>query len=86
MGLTPAELAALKARFAELRELESKIPTDYYLEAFNYAIRDMELPEMTLDNADKWINGENLVKALENPEFAKWYGRNHYQKEYLIQT
>jgi hypothetical protein len=81
MGLTPAELAALKSRFAELRELESKIPTDYYLEAFNYAIRDMELPEITTDIADKWINSENLVKALENPEFAKWYGRNHYQKE-----
>jgi len=81
MGLTPAELSALKSRFAELRELESKIPTDYYLEAFNYAIRDLELPEITTDIADKWINSENLVKALENPEFAKWYGRNHYQKE-----
>lgn len=81
LGLSPAELAALKARFSELRELENKIPTDYYLEAFNYAIRDMELPEITTDNADKWIDSDNLTKALENPEFAKWFGRNHYRKK-----
>lgn len=81
MGLSPAELAALKTRFAELRELESKIPTDYYLDAFNYAIRDMELPEITIDNADSWINSDDLTKALENPEFAKWFGRNHYEKK-----
>jgi len=81
MGLNSTELAALKARFAELRELESKIPTDYYLEAFNYAIRNLELPEIDMDNADKWINSDDLTKALENPEFAKWFGRNHYQKE-----
>jgi hypothetical protein len=81
MGLNTVELALLKSRFAELRELESKVPTDYYLEAFNYAIRDLELPEININNADNWINSNNLTKALENPEFAKWFGRNHYQKE-----
>ena len=82
MGLTPLELQALKSKFKELSEISVKEPTDYYLEAFNYAIRNTGLPEITIENADSWINSDHLTQALaSSKEFAQWFTRNHYEKE-----
>lgn len=82
MGLTPLELQALKSKFKELSEISVKEPTDYYLEAFNYAIRNTGLPEITIENADSWINSDHLTQALaSSKEFAQWFTRNHYEKQ-----
>lgn len=82
MGLTPLELQALKSKFKELSEISIKEPTDYYIEAFNYAIRNTGLPEITVENADAWINSDHLTQALaSSKEFAQWFTRNHYEKQ-----
>jgi len=82
MGLTPLEMQSVKSKFKELSELSVKEPTDYYLEAFNYAIKNLNLPEITIENADEWINSDYLTQALAaDKDFAKWYTRNHYEKQ-----
>jgi len=81
MALTPLELQTLKSKFSELAEISSKQATDYYVEAFNYAIKDLGLPEITAENADRWINSDNLTQALsKSKDFAQWYTRNHIEK------
>jgi hypothetical protein len=81
MALTPLELQTLQSKFRELAEISTKQATDYYIEAFNYAIKDLGLPEITAENADNWINSDNLTQALsKSKEFAQWYTRNHIEK------
>ena len=81
MALTPIELATLRSKFNELAELSSKQATEYYIEAFNYAIRNLGLPEITVENADEWINSDNLTQAMAaSKDFTQWYTRNHYDK------
>ena len=81
MSLTPIELATLRSKFSELAEITTKEATEYYLEAFNYAIRNLGLPEITIDNADEWINSDNLTQAMAaSKDFTQWYTRNHYDK------
>jgi len=82
MGLTELEMQTLNRKFAELAALSVKEPTDYYIEAFNYAIRNTGLPEITADNADIWINSDYLTQALaKDKDFAQWYTRNHIEKQ-----
>jgi LysM repeat protein len=81
MSLTPLELATLRSKFNELAELSTKQATEYYIEAFNYAIRNLGLPEITADNADEWINSDNLTQAMAaSKDFTQWFTRNHYDK------
>ena len=43
---------------------------------------DTEVPHITFENAEKWINSEDLYTAMElNPEFAEWFENNHYKKK-----
>ncbi len=85
MGLTELEMQTLNRKFAELAALSVKEPTDYYIEAFNYAIRNTGLPEITADNADTWINSDYLTQALaKDKEFAQWYTRNHIEKQVYV--
>lgn len=81
MSLTPIELATLRSKFSELAEITTKEATEYYIEAFNYAIRNLGLPELTVDNADEWINSDNLTQAMAaSKDFTQWFTRNHYEK------
>jgi len=82
LGLSEAEFKKLKELFADLRGLTQKTPTEYYYIAFNNMLGDTEVPHITLENADDWINSEDLYTAMElNPEFAEWFENNHYKKK-----
>ena len=85
MGLTELEMQTLNSKFAELAALSVKEPTDYYIEAFNYALRNTGLPEITVENADTWINSDYLTQALaKDKDFAQWYTRNHVEKQIYV--
>jgi LysM repeat protein len=82
LGLSDTEYKKLKDLFADLRGLTIKQPTEYYYVAFNNMLGDTEVEHITFENADDWINSENLYTAIEaNPEFAEWFENNHYKKE-----
>jgi hypothetical protein len=81
-GLSAVEKASLDALWIEYRGLAQKQPTEYYLEAFEYALGGLNVDPITMDNADEWINGPEVIKALaENPKFKNWFLRNHIVKE-----
>lgn len=81
-GLTKLEKDMLNKLWADYRELTEKIPTQYYIEAFEYALGGIEVEPIDIINADDWINGQNLTKAFaENPNFKEWFLKNHYLKE-----
>jgi LysM repeat protein len=82
LGLSDSEFKKLRELFADLRGLTQKQPTEYYYVAFNNMLGDTEVPHITFENADQWINSEDLYTAMElNPEFAEWFENNHYKKK-----
>ena len=80
-GLSPQEMTNLRNLYRRLSELTDLIPTDYYFEAFNTAVNGVDIEEINFENADEWINSNNVVLAkAESERFAEWFDRNHYQK------
>jgi hypothetical protein len=80
-GLSVQEMTNLRNLYRRLSELTDVMPTDYYFEAFNTAVNGVDVEEINFDNADEWINSENVVLAkAESERFAEWFDRNHYQK------
>lgn len=81
-GLPALEMEKLKSLFNTLKDLSSKEPTEYYVEAFNYAIRGLDLEELTVDNADEYINSPKIIQAItKSDDFKNWFKLNHYEKE-----
>jgi hypothetical protein len=83
-GLTKLENSLLYDQYALLDELTKKEATEYYIDAFEYVLGDIEdLEAITIENADDWINNEEfLLKAFAtNSKFETWFNENHYQKE-----
>ncbi len=82
MGLGALEQEQLSTQYKILGALNSKEPTEYYIEAINYVLRGLEMDEVTVDNADDWINSPKLVEAMAKSEdFRNWFLLNHYEKE-----
>ena len=81
-GMDPIAYARLMSLFGEYSDLVVKEPTDYYIEAFNYALGDIEIDAITKETADEFIeNGELLLEAFsKNNDFQTWFKRNHHLK------
>lgn len=91
-GLNEYEKAELNSLFAELRELQRKEPTQYYVDIMNHFISSVdtdgtilnELGTNELDNTnvDKILTPEILEPLFDkSPEFKEWFMKNHMQKE-----
>ena len=80
-GLSDIEISFLRNQFRQLAEMTNTFATDYYVQAFNTALGESDVPEITLDTADDWINGDQVIAAKTgNSRFAEWFDRNHYMK------
>ena len=80
-GLTPLEQARLEGAYAELSDLSSKIPTEYYLDALNFYLEKQGVPPATPETVDEFVNTNDFQKLLEeDKEFAKWFYGNHVTK------
>jgi hypothetical protein len=80
-GLSDIEISYLRNQFRLLGELTNVLPTEYYIDAFNTALGDADVPEITMDTADDWINSDSVVAAKAgNSRFAEWFDKNHYMK------
>jgi hypothetical protein len=80
-GLSTQEMTNLRNLYRRLSELTDVIPTDYYFEAFNTAINGVDAEEINFENADEWINSDNVILAkAESERFSEWFDRNHYEK------
>ena len=64
--------------FSELSELSSKVPTEYYLNAINTRLSKFDVPQVTDESVDSFINSDAFDAILDkDPEFAKWFAMNH---------
>jgi len=82
MGLGALEQELLSTQYRILGDLNSKEPTEYYIEAINYALRGLEMEDITVDNADEWVNSPKLIEAMgKSEDFRNWFLRNHYEKQ-----
>jgi len=92
LGLNKNERAEIAGIFADLRELQSKDPTTYYLNAINHwmdiidseeVYNDLNFNEFDATNIDKLYNKDILDKMFaKSPEFEKWFNNNHIEKNY----
>jgi hypothetical protein len=80
-GLTPLEQARLEGAFAELSELSSKIPTEYYMDALNFHLERMGAAPAMDATVDEYVNSTEFQKLLSaDNELAKWFYGNHITK------
>jgi hypothetical protein len=82
-GMTPEDALLYDNYLNKFFELSSREATDYYFDAFLFAIGDVDVEQITKENADSYINNEELLEKAftENPKFKEWFIKNHYQKE-----
>lgn len=82
LGLDPAEKGYLFAMFNTLKDFQSKIPTEYYIDSFNEQLSKFNIPlEMTVHNSEWFLDEANIGPWLDaNPEFETWFVRHHLYK------
>lgn len=91
-GLDAIQKAELNGLFAELRELQRKEPTQYYLDAINHWLnvlgpenafyKEYAVTEVTPDTVDKLYNAKVLKQLFaDNADFKLWFEKNHITKE-----
>ncbi len=92
LGLTKNERAEITGLFGDLRELQTKDPTTYYVDAINHwmdiidsqeVYDELNFNEFNASNMDKLYNPSVLSKMFaKSPEFEKWFKANHLEKNY----
>jgi hypothetical protein len=93
LGLSKSERAMVIGLFADLKELQSKTPTQYYVDALNHwmdvinskeVYTDLKITEFEVSNADKILDPKILKKLFaKSPEFEAWFNNNHIQKSFF---
>lgn len=84
-GLSEASKKRLFTLFEELKELQSRVPTEYYVDAFNNISQKYSV---TIDNsglvqgeAISILDSPKLQELLQNEDFKDWFELNHIQVE-----
>lgn len=82
-GLSDIAYKRLNKLFQDLSEMQAKLPTDYYVEAFNdiagkYGIT-INLSGLINGTNDDILESPELDKLLENSDFKEWFELNHYK-------
>jgi len=81
-GIDPVAYKLLNGLFSELAGLRNSRPTDYYMNVMNELLKDTKQKDVTLDNADEWINSAEALQAkAESARFSEWFEKNHYIKQ-----
>jgi hypothetical protein len=86
LGMSQEDINRQRDLYNQLSDLTDRKATESYVEAFNFATRDieyasLEIQVMTPSNAEEWINNPDLLNPiLEDKEAAEWFHNNHIQK------
>ena len=84
-GLPESYKKKLAVLFEELKDLQSKIPTDYYVDSFNNLSQKYGV---TLDETGNIVEGDVSTPILDSPklntllkeeDFKDWFYKNHIQ-------
>ena len=89
-GLDEFESAELNGRFAELRELQRKEPTEYYTDIINQHLNRinskeayglLSATELDATNMETLYNPKVLDVLMKDSKFKEWFEKNHISKE-----
>jgi len=87
-GLSKTQKERLFQLFQELKDLQSTLPTEYYVQAFNnlstkYSVVLLETGEVVESDGAivPILESKVLSKLLSNPDFKEWFDLNHIQVE-----
>ena len=81
-GINPQDALDLQEAFKELSNLQTRIPTEYYMETLNYNLSKQNIKELNEDQVDDFINAEEFQEILDSDEnFKKWFSLNHITKQ-----
>jgi hypothetical protein len=84
-NLSPLEQARLEGAYAELSDLSSSLPTEYYLTALNHYLELQGVEVTNQEKADELINSADFKDLLaKDKEFAKWFYANHVSKKRFV--
>lgn len=76
------ENAELTDLFNKLRDLQSKVPTEYYMDVLNNWLSKMNQPQVTNRTVKTILESNNINRLLElNDDFKEWFIKNHIKKE-----
>lgn len=79
--ITDQEFDDLFDAFQDLKELQSKIPTEYYMQIMDEWFSKMNKPLIDKFDIGEFINTEEFNTILEsNEEFKKWFEANHIKR------
>lgn len=81
LGLSEASKNRLFQLFEQLKELQSKVPTEYYVNAFNNISQKYSVSIDELGNSDgeSVLESSKLSKLLKEDDFKEWFNKNHIQ-------
>jgi hypothetical protein len=90
-GLSKTDKERLFKLFAELKNLQSNVPTEYYIQATNnlttkYGVTVLDNGEVIENTASgtkvvPFLESSKLDELLEHKDFKKWFDLNHIQVE-----
>ena len=81
-GLTVAEIATMQSIYSELASLTQKVPTEYYLDALNEHMQRLNLPTLTTEEVDDFINGSEIKEIIKKDgKFVDWFRANHVSRK-----
>lgn len=96
LGLNKFEKTELHSLFEELKELQRKESTDYYLDIVNHYLAKMNTDVLFQETGSRVITrtgsdmllSEHIIRDLtqQSPEFSRWFTDNHIRKSFYNKT
>lgn len=81
-SISELESTELFDLFQKLKDLQSKVPTDYYLEIANNWTSKLVEPAFTASNTEKMLDADNMNRMMAKDEdFKEWFLNNHILKQ-----
>lgn len=78
-GISGQDVTRMNQIIAELGSMTEKLPTIYYMEALNYNLSRLDIEEVSEDEVEDVVNGDEFQELLEEDQkLREWFEINHY--------
>lgn len=80
LGLSDSDKKILFDAIEALKELQSRVATEYYVDALNQVSQKLGM-EFDIVTADQLLKSKELDTLLKDKEFKEWWNKNHIEVE-----
>ncbi len=78
-GISGEDVVRMNQIISELGSMGQKLPTVYYMEALNYNLSRLDIEEVSEEDVEEIVNGEDFQELLTQDEkLEKWFSINHF--------